>query len=184
MAMENWIQTRSGIHFDVIEPRAEDLDIADIAHALSLKCRFNGHCEVFYSVAEHSVRVARILPPVMKLHGLLHDGAEAYLPDVPRPIKPLLVGFRMIEAGIERAILGKWEAVSLIHKSWQEVKCADNILLATEARDLMGDPQDWQLPEPPLAERIIPWSPAQAEYAFLYLFAMLSAERIAHGNPD
>ena len=62
MSPTGWIQTFTGKKFSPLEPRREDIDILDIAHSRSMQCRFNGHCRQFYSVAEHSVRVARILP--------------------------------------------------------------------------------------------------------------------------
>jgi len=75
----SWIQTFTGRRFRPRNPAPDDFDIRDVAHALSLLCRFNGHCRVFYSVAEHSVRVSRICPPPAALWGLLHDLGEAYI---------------------------------------------------------------------------------------------------------
>ena len=83
----DWIQTMSGVIFYPLDPRPEEIRIEDIAHALSHQCRFAGHCREFYSVAEHSVRVSRELPQEFMLWGLLHDASEAYLVDLPRPIK-------------------------------------------------------------------------------------------------
>ena len=84
---ERWIQTYTGKKFFPMNPKTEDLDIIDIAHALSMKCRFVGHTKQFYSVAQHSVIVSwNCSNPHL---GLLHDAAEAYLPDVPAPIKDL-----------------------------------------------------------------------------------------------
>lgn len=85
-----WIQTFTGKKVFPLDIRAQQICIQDIAHALSLKCRFGGHCRTFYSVAEHSIRVSRIVPKHLKLIALLHDAAEAYLPDVCAPIKSLL----------------------------------------------------------------------------------------------
>ena len=83
----DWILTYSGIEFWPLDPRPEDVRIEDIAHALSMQCRFAGHCDRFYSVAEHSIRVADLVPREDKLWALLHDASEAYLVDLPRPIK-------------------------------------------------------------------------------------------------
>lgn len=83
----HWIQTFLGKPFWPLSPRPEDIDIRDIAHALAMTCRFTGHSQKFYSVAEHSVRVSRIVPAQFALHGLLHDASEAYLCDLSRPIK-------------------------------------------------------------------------------------------------
>ena len=95
--MTDWIQTYTGRKFHPLDPAMTDFDLRDIAHSLSLLCRFNGHCLRFYSVAEHSVRVSRILPDDLKLWGLLHDAGEAYLTDLPRPVKGQMPGFRDME---------------------------------------------------------------------------------------
>ena len=170
----DWIQTFSGRPFFPLAPRAEDVDIRDIAHALSLNCRFNGHCRSFYSVAEHSVRVSREVPAGMELMALLHDAAEAYLTDVPRPIKQHLPQFSEIEERLLRVIFARfgqyWPAP---HAVW----LADDTLLATEARDLMSPPPEpWNLSAAPLAERIVPVTAEQAERLFLACFHELGAK--------
>lgn len=92
----DWIQTYTGRKFYPLEPDAADVNIEDIAHALAMKCRFNGHVKQFYSVAQHSVLMARHIKPTktkvstfyLKMWALLHDAGEAYLADIPRPVKP------------------------------------------------------------------------------------------------
>src|SRR5690606_19551202 len=70
------------------DPRPGDVDLEVFAHALSLQCRFGGHCKVFYSVAQHCVLTARILHDSYWRHeALMHDAAEAYIGDVVRPLK-------------------------------------------------------------------------------------------------
>lgn len=91
-----WILTNSARPFDLLNPRAENLITTDLAHALSLVCRFNGHCAHHYSVAQHSLLVAYIIEkeggtPEEQLAGLLHDGTEAYISDLTRPLKLLLI---------------------------------------------------------------------------------------------
>jgi len=83
---EHWITTYTGKRFHYLDPQPEEIDIVDIAHALSLTCRFGGHCKEFYSVAEHSIRVAEIVPKEFQLLALLHDAGEAYTGDVQSPI--------------------------------------------------------------------------------------------------
>lgn len=83
----DWMQTYTGRVFWPLEPRPEDVDIVDIAHALANLCRYGGHSKVFYSVAHHSVLVSQIVPPADALWGLMHDSAEAYVIDLIRPIK-------------------------------------------------------------------------------------------------
>src|SRR4051794_32940266 len=81
------IITSTGKWFDVFNPNPADVDIEDIVHALSMQCRFTGHTKEFYSVAQHSVLVSLTCPSVDALYGLVHDGSEAYLSDIARPVK-------------------------------------------------------------------------------------------------
>ncbi|MDP2746164.1 phosphohydrolase [Pseudomonas sp.] len=99
-----WILTNSARAFDLLNPHAENVITTDLAHALSMVCRFNGHCAHHYSVAQHSLLVAYIIEqeggtPEEQLAGLLHDGTEAYISDLTRPLKLLL-----IEAARQREI--------------------------------------------------------------------------------
>ena len=168
-----WIQTYTGKQFFPGDPRRSDIDIVDIAHALSQQCRFNGHCLRFYSVAEHSVRVSLALPTDLALWGLLHDAAEAYVADLPRPVKARFPAFRDLEDRLLRRVVEKfglpWPMPKAVHE-------ADTILLATEARDLMAPPPaPWNLGAEPLVEVIEPWSQENAKAAFLAKFEELTA---------
>jgi hypothetical protein len=169
-----WIQTYSGRQFDPRSPAPADFAIEDIAHALSHLCRFNGHCRVFYSVAEHSVRVSMECPREHALWGLLHDMGEAYVGDLPRPIKASVPEHTNFESSLlQVAAQGfglSWPIPEAVHR-------ADDRLLATEARDLMAPPpQSWGLTAEPLAEEISPWSPALAKQNFLARFHELTRE--------
>src|SRR3990167_3312305 len=111
---DNYILTYSGTKFWPLNPRVRDVVVRDIAHALAHKCRFTGHVKRFYSVAEHSVILANLpelaeQPCEVRLQALLHDAAEAYLPDVARPIKDALVGFREIEEGVLRVVFERFQ---------------------------------------------------------------------------
>jgi len=168
----DWIQTYTGRKFFPLAPRAADIDIRDIAHALSLNCRFNGHCRKFYSVAEHSVRVSRALPREHALWGLLHDAGEAYLTDVPRPVKGQMRQFVDIEDRLLEVIVRHF---GLSFPMPEPVRHFDEALLATEGRDLMAPPPEpWKLDAAPLAERIDPWIAEEAERVFLERFDELS----------
>ena len=129
----HWIQTYSGRRFWVLAPHADDVDIRDIAHHLSLICRFTGACKYHYSVAQHSLLVSELVPDDCQLWALLHDAAEAYLSDVARPVKYQL-GINLIEGPILRAVAEKF---GLDWPMPDEVHYADQIALATERRDLM-----------------------------------------------
>jgi|JI10StandDraft_1071094.scaffolds.fasta_scaffold58571_5 hypothetical protein len=119
-----------------------DICIEDIAHGLSRVCRFAGHCAGFMSVAEHSVAVARIVmttDPDHALEALLHDGSEAYLGDLPRPIKhlPEMAPYREAEARAEAAIAEKF---GLVHPLPQSVKDADRQRLFIEFESFRDNP--------------------------------------------
>lgn len=138
-----WIQTASGKKFSILEPDVDQIDIDDIAHALSMLCRFNGHCTKFYSVAEHSVHVSREVEPELALVGLLHDAAEAYLGDIPTPLKRLLPNFKEFEDRMEEAIGTKFGIDANLFKG-TELKRADTQLLVDEKEALMVDaPEPW-----------------------------------------
>ena len=100
----SWIQTYTGRKFFPLTDEPGEIDLRDIAHSLALQCRFNGHCRQFYSVAEHSVRVSHILPDEEAAWGLLHDAAEAYVSDLPRPLKLTVPDFRAAEDRLLRQI--------------------------------------------------------------------------------
>lgn len=130
------LTTFSGICVDVLNPMASDFEIYDIAHSLSQLCRFGGHSREFYSVAQHSVRVAAELPSGLQLAGLLHDASEAYLIDVPRPVKAHLSEYRRIEDNLLN-VLFKQFGISLDDKGAQLIKDADDAVLAAEWKELM-----------------------------------------------
>jgi hypothetical protein len=105
----NHIRTSTGTYINVfeIEKQQELIFLDDIAHALAYQCRFSGHIQTFYSVAEHSLHVAEIVPDEDKLAALLHDASEAYLVDIPAPIKPGLPDYKQIESVVMCAIAEK-----------------------------------------------------------------------------
>ena len=135
--MSHWIQTYTGVRFDLEAPTPEMIRIEDIAHALALINRFAGHTREPYSVARHSIYVAEVLPPSLKLEGLLHDAAEAYLGDVTSPLKELLPDYRIIETRVEDVIRRKFNLPAIAS---HEVRVADLRLCATELRDLFDAP--------------------------------------------
>lgn len=169
----DWMQTYLNKQFWPLDPRPEEIDILDIAHALSMTCRFGGHCRTFYSVAEHSLHVSRVCDPEDALWGLLHDASEAYIADIIRPIKCNLKGYKEIEDVLMACVSTRFGLTLAMPKS---VKLADARLLATEAAQLFGKPPvAWQDPAP-----IVPglevgkFGPDVAEYAFLARFFELT----------
>ena len=107
------IKTYTGIMVDPKNASADEICINDIAHALSMLCRANGHFPHFYSVGQHSINCAkeaeaRGYSRRVQLGCLLHDASEAYLSDITRPVKPYLVGYLDIEASLQKVIFDKW----------------------------------------------------------------------------
>lgn len=164
-----WIETFTGRRFDPLHPDPELIDLEDIAHSLSLLCRFIGHCKQFYSVAEHCIRVAELCSIESKLAALLHDAAEAYIGDIARPIKYGIASADLKEA--EERLLGTiYKKFGASPYDAKEVKEADDIMLATEARDLMYSTEGWYLPMPATRNIIIPMTSGQAEQEYLDYF--------------
>uniref|UniRef100_E6QWC1 Phosphohydrolase n=1 Tax=mine drainage metagenome TaxID=410659 RepID=E6QWC1_9ZZZZ len=167
------LTTFTGGKVDYANPLPEQINIMDIATALSRECRYAGHASHFYSVAQHSVLCSRIVLPELAIEALLHDAAEAYLKDIPSPLKALLPDYKLLEARFDRAIREHFGLPEL-HSS--AVKEADNILLVTEIRDLF--PPDRVLhktpiPAEPMNGRIWPLSPETAKDQFLDRFNRL-----------
>jgi hypothetical protein len=162
-----WILTASGKHFDYLDPQSDQIDILDIAQALSCESRYAGHSRYFYSVAQHSVLASHIVPRACALEALLHDAAEAYCKDMPRPLKEMLPDYRAIERRVEHAIRRRF---GLRDDHAGDIKRADLILLATERRDLMpDDATPWPIIEgiPPLPYKIVTVNPSSAQAKFL-----------------
>lgn len=148
-----FIETYTGHQFYPFDPQPDAVRLADIAGGLAHTCRFGGHCKHFYSVAQHSLLVGRELsdhPPRIRAYGLLHDAAEAYLGDIPRPIKD---EFGAVERAEERILAAVWTAFDLPPPSpaeWSVVTTADDRLLAYEASELLSD-GSWAGDPPDLA---------------------------------
>ena len=169
----NWFQTYSGIAFHLLDPRPEEICIEDIAHHLSLQCRYNGAIREFYSVGQHSVLCGRYLRAQTRnieggRWGLLHDAAEAYVGDMVRPLKMAMPTFKAAELRIMEQVAVRFGL------PWPEpeyVARVDARMLMTEMRDLMAvPPQPWDCTAKPLNSKIEGWPPAYAEEAFLELY--------------
>lgn len=159
------IQTFTGKVIDLGLVTEEDIDIVDIAHALSLINRYTGHTVVPYSVAQHSIHVSKLVADEHALWGLLHDASEAYLGDVSRPLKSMLPDYKRLEEMVQRAIADRFAL------GWpipSEVKAADNVALMAEKRDLMAlDRGDWGIDDMAAPERIVALSWQEAKEQFL-----------------
>uniref|UniRef100_A4XZH2 Phosphohydrolase n=1 Tax=Ectopseudomonas mendocina (strain ymp) TaxID=399739 RepID=A4XZH2_ECTM1 len=162
----SWIITRTGKRFDLLEPAAHMVDPTDIAHALSMQCRFNGHVKSFYSVAQHCLVVAELVPVQYQLEALLHDATEAYVGDLVSPLKQALPEYRQIEMRVWHAICHRFDIEPVLPPC---VHDGDLIALATEKRDLMPAHADaWPclVGTHPAQFRIKPMTQAEAAQAY------------------
>ncbi len=168
-----WMQTYTGRAFYPLNPEPDNIDPEDIAHALSMLCRYGGHTRRFYSVAEHCVLMSHAVPLEHALWALLHDATEAYMSDLIAPLKAWMPEYRAAEARLMEAICERFRLPP--YSPWQ-VKDADlRILLDERAALLTTPPQEWDLSietAQPLGVTIHCWTPAQAERRY--------RERLAH----
>lgn len=167
------MQTFSGARFHPLDPRPDEVDPVDIAHALSLLCRYGGHVDRFYSVAEHCVLMSEAVPAEHALAALLHDATEAYVVDVPRPLKRYLGAYRDIEAGVWGAICLRFRVAGDLPAA---VKDADDRILLTERNALMSRTRFAWAQEglTPLPVTITGWLPEEAEERYAVRLAKLT----------
>lgn len=179
--MSDYITTYTKKHFTPLEPVAEDIDIIDIAHALSLMVRANGHFPEFYSVAQHSLHcaaeaAARKADPRMVMLCLLHDASEAYIADVTRPLKKNMSDYRAAEEKLQSAIYKKFLGFAPDENEKRFVKLIDDTLLYHEFKHYMGErlaecePELFSSPE----FVSVPFKTAETE--FLNVFEKLKAQ--------
>lgn len=170
----SWMHTYTGRQFFPIAPRADEVDPVDIAHALSLLCRYNGHTHRFYSVAEHCVHLSHAVAPKHALWALLHDATEAYVGDMVRPLKSHMPAYRAAEDRVMAAVVQRFglEGVSIP----DEVKLADSrILLDERAALLTPTSHAWDVEHlEPLGVDIRAWSPVGAESRYTQRLAELT----------
>lgn len=173
----DFMQTATGRKFWPLDPKPEEVFIEDIAHGLSLQCRYAGHCVRFYSVAEHCVLMARKLRwegVDVALWALLHDAAEAYTVDVPRPLKRSLVGYKEAEAKVMAAIATRYglaaDMPAVVHD-------ADNRIIGDELANLVPMPWHDRYTGQELGVELRYWSPEKAEEEFMATFDALMDNR-------
>ena len=176
--MEDWKQTFTGKKFYLENPRVEDVCIEDIAHALSMICRFGGHVKKFYSVAEHCVHASIIAKdPPLNFFALLHDAPEAYSGDIASPIKRVFPEIKGFENRIAEAVNKRFGLVwhPEIHRQIKEI---DTRLLITERNQIMSEsPEPWFCDIAgiePYDFKLSLYSPKEAEEAFLGLFGLFN----------
>jgi len=177
--MDHCILLQSGIRFDLENPTVDMICIEDIAHALGNICRFTGHTDRFYSVAQHSYIVAKMVPDPFKIWGLLHDAAEAYITDMNAPLKNLIgEPYRLVEQSIMKVIIEKFNLVPKHEPS--AVYLSDRALGYLELNQLIAPhPTDPTIPDyimRALPRRIEPTKPKLAQEMFLFWYKILSEE--------
>ena len=170
------ILTFTGKMFDPIHPDPQLIDIRDIAHALSMLARANGHFPTFHSVGQHSLECfeearMRGWSKRLQLACLLHDGSEAYLSDVTRPVKAVMPLYLEYEAPLQEAIWNKWLGEPLTQEERRQVFSVDDALLYHEFYTHTGmrlaDTQPQIVSRPSFA--FVPFD--QVETAFLEAFS-------------
>ncbi len=167
--LEPWIETFTGKQFHFLDPSNDQIDIRDIAHSLAFTCRYTGHSNRFYSVAEHSILVSYLASD--PLAGLLHDASEAYITDIASPIKPHLTNYKELEDKLMGKIAAKF---GFAYPLDPDIKDCDSTQLKTEAKHLLksrGYPWAHLYPTK-RPHGITPncWSPEEAETKFLERF--------------
>lgn len=182
----DWLQTYSGVKFWPLDPRPADIRIADIAHALAHTGRYNGHAKRFYSVAEHSVLLSHHVGVKDRMWALLHDAGEAYLSDVPRPLKRFLRlsdNLQTYEEAEQAVLNAVAERFCLPWPIPSYIGMRDTQLLLGERTQVYNHLMDWELDgsAEPLNVSLYFWSPETAERAFLDRFADIQQDEIRSG---
>jgi len=173
--MADYMTTYSGTHFYPTDPVKEDIHIRDIAHALSLLCRGNGQVTHFFSVGQHCINCcleaeARGYSPRLVLACLLHDGAEAYMADLIRPIKNGMSGYREMEDRLLNSIYEKYLGSTLSEEEQTLVKKIDDDMCYYDVRNLLREPMEQ--PEPVMvrtfSQEFVPFEEVEQSYMELF----------------
>lgn len=171
------ILVNSGKSLDLTNILPTDICAFEIAHALSNICRFTGHVDQFYSVAQHSVLVSKLVPKTYALQALLHDATEAYLGDVSAPLKALLPQYKVIEAAVWESVVAHFK-LDITPQSNAAVADADKLALYWEIVDLFSNYKNMPKAPPSMPRALIkpikPQSPSAAKRAFLLRFLALT----------
>lgn len=180
--MSDYITTYTGVHIIPTRPEAKLIHIADIAHALSLTCRGNGHVKTFFSVGQHCIHCAleaeaRGCSDRIVLACLLHDAAEAYMSDVPRPLKQYLDRYRDFEERLLALIYMKYLGSELSEKESVLVREIDDDMLCHDLSVLLNEPSNRPLPsmKSAFSYRVLPFD--EVERRYLELFQKYSGRR-------
>lgn len=171
----SYITTYTGKHFDPTAPDASLFDIRDIAHALSLTCRGNGHVKTFFSVAQHCINCAREAEQRgyskrVILACLLHDASESYMSDVPRPFKASLPEYVQAEEALLELIYERFLGGGLSEEEQKLVKTIDDEMLYYDLKVLLHEPSEYNAPELKieLDYTVVPFQQVENQYLALF----------------
>jgi hypothetical protein len=174
--MSRWIQTFTGRRFDVFAPNPDHIHLLDIATALAHTCRFSGHVPYHYSVGQHSLLMSRVVPPAVALEALLHDAAEAYLGDVPRPIRQGLQDYNAVMGLVETAVAQRF---GLVYPWPDAIHEADMRMVITEAHAFNKDTTGWGIDAAPYGDVVVaPMYPKDVMELFIDRFLELESARV------
>lgn len=178
----SYITTYTGKHFNPAQPDREKIDIRDIAHALPLICRGNGHVKTFFSVGQHCIHCAleaeaRGYSRRVILACLLHDASECYLSDVPRPVKSQLPQYKAVEERLLEQVYIKYLGCALTEEEERLVKQVDNDMLYYDMLNLLNERFDQEPPEmaTDFSYEVLPFE--QVERRYLELFGRYGSDR-------
>ncbi|MDO4519323.1 MAG: hypothetical protein Q4B47_03355 [Eubacteriales bacterium] len=173
--MTDYITTYSGVHFYPMNPEPEMVRIQDIAHALSMICRGNGHVKTFLSVGQHCIRCAkeaqaRGMSERVVLGCLLHDAGEAYMSDVPRPFKQYLQGYVEMEEKLLSMIYIKYLGSDLTEEEQKLLRQVDDDVLYYDLKILLNEPSEKTEPEMkvPFTYQFVPFEQIEKEYMEMF----------------
>ena len=173
--MSEYITTYTGHHIKPTDPDPAMIRIEDIAHALSLLCRGNGHVKTFWSVGQHcnccaKEAMARGATVRVVLACLLHDASECYMSDVPTPFKKKLPEYEVQEEQLLGMIFEKFLGSDLTKEEWEQVKEIDHAMLWYDLKELLGEVTDEKRPSVHivLVYKVQPFREVEAEYLRIF----------------
>jgi hypothetical protein len=170
------IKLLSGGWFDFVDMEQSKYTIEDIAHNLSMICRFNGSVRKHYSVAQHAWIVSHMMAEGKELQGLVHDNEEGVMGDMSSPLKRIMPAYKQLGNKVEAYMLKQLGLTFPLHSS---VKLNDLRLLAAEIRDLQPESSDWGgiIDIEPYEKKIVPWSAKKAKEKYLERFYQLTEKK-------
>lgn len=179
--MSEYITTYTGNHINPTNPNPALIRIEDIAHALSLLCRGNGHVKTFWSVGQHCIccakeAMARGATARVVLACLLHDASECYMSDVPTPFKKKLPEYEIQEDRLLRMIFEKFLGSDLTKEELDLVKEIDHTMLLYDLKELLGEMTDEEMPKLHMELDYMVQPFREVEEEFLRIFTLYSGK--------